>query len=104
MTGGAAALVARDVTLTLAGKRVLDGVSLEVHRGEFICLCGPNGGGKTTFLKVVLGLVRPDSGSIEVLGSAPENSRGSAAKTSSTSRYAGCPVARPSGSSWPGLS
>lgn len=72
----APALRARDVTLALGGKRVLDGVSLEVRRGEFVCLCGPNGGGKTTFLKVVLGLVRPDSGSIEVLGRAPADSRG----------------------------
>ena len=71
-----AALLAREVTVTLGGKRVLDRVSLEVLRGEFTCLCGPNGGGKTTFLRVVLGLARPDSGSIEVLGSSPENSRG----------------------------
>jgi ABC-type Mn2+/Zn2+ transport system ATPase subunit len=76
MTPGGAALRARDVTLILGGKRVLDGVSLEVLRGEFICLCGPNGGGKTTFLKVVLGLARPDSGSIEVLGSSPDHSPG----------------------------
>ncbi len=76
MTPGGAALLARDLTLTLGHKRVLDGVSLEVRRGEFICLCGPNGGGKTTFLRVVLGLARPDSGSIEVLSGSPENARG----------------------------
>ena len=65
------ALAARDVVVELGGRRVLDGVSFEVGRGEFAALCGPNGGGKTTLLRAALGLVTLASGSIEVLGGRP---------------------------------
>lgn len=46
----------------------LDGVSLEVEQGEIYGLLGPNGAGKTTTIKCILGLIRPDSGKIELLG------------------------------------
>jgi ABC-type Mn2+/Zn2+ transport system ATPase subunit len=65
------ALLARGVTVELGGRRVLDDVGFEVERGEFACLCGPNGGGKTTFLKAALGLVPLSAGTIEVLGARP---------------------------------
>jgi len=66
-----AALSARDVVVELGGRRVLGGVSLEVARGEFAALCGPNGGGKTTLLRAALGLVPITAGAIEVLGRPP---------------------------------
>jgi ABC-type Mn2+/Zn2+ transport system ATPase subunit len=69
------ALAARGVTVQLDGRRVLEDVSFEVERGEFACLCGPNGGGKTTFLKAALGLVPLAAGKIEVLGDPPEMAR-----------------------------
>jgi len=65
------ALAVRDATVAIAGRRVLDGVSFEVRRGEFAALVGPNGGGKTTLLRAALGLVPLHSGSIEVLGAPP---------------------------------
>jgi ABC-type Mn2+/Zn2+ transport system ATPase subunit len=65
------ALRAQGVVVELGGRRVLDDVTFEVARGEFACLCGPNGGGKTTFLKAALGLVPLAAGSIEVLGARP---------------------------------
>jgi ABC-type Mn2+/Zn2+ transport system ATPase subunit len=68
------ALRARGVTVELGGRRVLDDVSFDVERGEFACLCGPNGGGKTTILKAALGLVPLAAGEIEVLGSRPGTS------------------------------
>ena len=68
------ALRARGVTGELGERRVLDDVSFEVARGEFVCLCGPNGGGKTTFLKAALGLLPLAAGSIEVLGARPGGS------------------------------
>jgi len=43
---------------------VLDGINLEVSEGDFIGVIGPNGGGKTTLLKVILGLLKPVKGSI----------------------------------------
>jgi ABC-type Mn2+/Zn2+ transport system ATPase subunit len=65
------ALVARGVGVALDGRAVLEDVSFEVDRGEFCCLCGPNGGGKTTFLKAALGLLPVGKGAIEVLGQPP---------------------------------
>ncbi len=57
-----------DVTLTLAGRVVLAGVSLEIASREFVGVLGPNGCGKTTLMRAVLGLVPPSQGSIHVLG------------------------------------
>jgi ABC-2 type transport system ATP-binding protein len=51
------------------GRRVaVDGVSLQVGRGEVLGLLGPNGAGKTTVIKMLLGLVRPDAGEVLLLG------------------------------------
>jgi zinc transport system ATP-binding protein len=69
------ALLARGVGVGLDGRAVLEDVSFEVARGEFCCLCGPNGGGKTTFLKAALGLVPIAHGAIEVLGRPPGEGR-----------------------------
>ncbi len=71
----ALAIDASDLSVIVAGRRVLDRVSLRVPPGMFMCLCGPNGGGKTTFLRVLLGLVHPDEGAVRVLGEAPRNAR-----------------------------
>lgn len=54
---------------------VLQDIDLEVFRGEFMGLVGPNAGGKSTLLKLILGLLRPQSGRIQVLGAAPEEAR-----------------------------
>ena len=50
------------------GTAVVDGVDLEIPRGEFFGLLGPNGAGKTTTLRMLLGLTPIDSGEVEVLG------------------------------------
>jgi zinc transport system ATP-binding protein len=55
---------------------VLDNISFEVAAGEFAALAGPNGSGKTTALKLILGLEKPESGVIEIFGRSvhsPEN-------------------------------
>jgi zinc transport system ATP-binding protein len=54
----------RDVTFGYGREVILDHVSLDVERRDFLAVIGPNGGGKTTLLKVILGLVRPWSGSV----------------------------------------
>ncbi|MFY9974711.1 MAG: ABC transporter ATP-binding protein [Chromatiaceae bacterium] len=54
---------------------VLQDIDLEVFRGEFMGLVGPNAGGKSTLLKLILGLLRPQSGRIRVLGAAPVEAR-----------------------------
>lgn len=50
------------------GKKILNGISLDVHGGEIFGYLGPNGAGKTTTLKCVLGLIFPDKGNIEIFG------------------------------------
>ena len=55
----------RDVTFAYGREVVLDHVSLEIGARDFLAVIGPNGGGKTTLLRAILGLVRPASGSIE---------------------------------------
>lgn len=54
---------------------VLDKVSFRVEERTTLCMVGPNGGGKSTLLKVLLGLVRPESGRVEVLGMEPRRAR-----------------------------
>src|SRR5215510_8145343 len=46
----------------------VDGLSLDVHRGECFGLLGPNGAGKTTTIEILEGLLAPDAGDVEVLG------------------------------------
>lgn len=57
-------VVLDSVTVAFGGQRALDGVSLRVSPGEVVTVVGPNGAGKTTLLKAVLGLVRPQAGSL----------------------------------------
>jgi len=54
-------------------KAVLEEVNLTLPRGGAACLIGPNGGGKTTLLKLILGLLHPSSGQIRVFGGAPQD-------------------------------
>jgi ABC-2 type transport system ATP-binding protein len=48
--------------------RALDGLSLQVQRGEIFGFLGPNGAGKTTTLKILMNLLRPTSGGARILG------------------------------------
>lgn len=56
--------------------RVLKNVDLTVARGDFLAIVGPNGGGKTTLLKCILGLHRPIAGSVQVFGGPPSRALG----------------------------
>ena len=62
----------QDLWFSYNGYLVLKEVNLCVNEGDFIALIGPNGGGKTTLLKLMLGLLRPIRGTIRVLGQAPK--------------------------------
>ncbi|ARM86790.1 ABC transporter ATP-binding protein [Rhizobium sp. CIAT894] len=61
-------LIARGLTKTYATRRVVNGVSLVVRRGEAVGLLGPNGAGKTTCFYMITGLVPVDEGTIEIDG------------------------------------
>ncbi len=65
----------RDVGFAYNGRSILDSVNLEVSERDFTGIVGPNGGGKTTFLKIILGLLRPQRGFVEVLGQNPRDAR-----------------------------
>lgn len=56
------------VTKQYGALKALAGVDLEIGQGEFFGLLGPNGAGKTTLISALAGLVRPDSGTLEVMG------------------------------------
>ena len=56
------------------GPRVLHEVDLAVEQGEFVAIAGPNGGGKTTLLRIVLGLERPQTGSARLFGDLADSS------------------------------
>ena len=62
------AIVARDLKKYYGFTPAVDGVNLEVPRGSFFGFLGPNGAGKSTTIRMLTGLIPPDSGSIEILG------------------------------------
>ena len=61
----------RDVEFCYDGQAVLSGISLTVAPGDRLAMLGPNGGGKTTLLKLILGILRPTAGTIRVFGDEP---------------------------------
>ena len=61
----------RRVDFSYSGQRVLEGATFQVEAGEFLALIGPNGGGKTTLLKLMLGLICADRGEIRVFDHPP---------------------------------
>ena len=62
------AVRAVDVTKRYGALTALDGISMAVAQGEVYGVLGPNGAGKTTFLRMLFGLIRPDAGTLAVLG------------------------------------
>jgi ABC-2 type transport system ATP-binding protein len=66
-----AVLELRHATKRFGSVTALDGVDLQIRRGEVVALLGPNGAGKTTCLNLLLGLTRPTSGSASMFGSEP---------------------------------
>jgi len=58
----------RDLDLRFAGHVVLDGISLDVWPGETVCILGGSGAGKSTILRLILGLIQPNGGQILVRG------------------------------------
>lgn len=65
----------QSVDFSYNSEPVLTNVNLEIHPGEFVSVIGPNGGGKTSLLLLALGMLRPNRGTVQVLGRAPERER-----------------------------
>ncbi|MCB2216297.1 metal ABC transporter ATP-binding protein [Desulfofustis glycolicus] len=60
-----------DLCYSTGGQDILHNINLDVFRGDFISIIGPNGGGKTTLLKLILGLLKPSKGTIRINGRPP---------------------------------
>jgi ABC-type Mn2+/Zn2+ transport system ATPase subunit len=61
-------IAVRDVTAGYEGRTALESVSLDIARGSLLAVFGPNGGGKTTLLKLIAGVLRPWTGTVETFG------------------------------------
>jgi ABC-2 type transport system ATP-binding protein len=61
----------RGLTKTYGAVRAVDGIDVEIRRGEAVALLGPNGAGKTTTISMLLGLLTPTAGTVEVFGMQP---------------------------------
>lgn len=73
--------------------RALSGFSFSIDRGEFVGILGPNGAGKTTALHILLGLISPTSGEVEVFGRSPFKHRHEVCKRLNfCSAYGGLPA------------
>jgi len=72
---GGPLLEASGVRFGYTGEPVLDGVDLRVSPGEFVALVGPNGSGKSTLLKLLLGSLRPGTGTVRLFGRDPSDVR-----------------------------
>lgn len=71
MTTSTPALGVSDLGVRLGGHTILEGITFEAAPGDFVAVVGPNGGGKTTLIRVLLGLVEPDTGDAHVFGQRP---------------------------------
>jgi zinc transport system ATP-binding protein len=64
-----------NVSFSYNGFSAIKDASFRVENGDFVSIIGPNGGGKTTLIKLMLGLIRPSRGKISIFGRPPENVR-----------------------------
>ena len=64
-----------NVTFSYGGEPALENVSLSVGQRQAVCMVGPNGGGKTTLVKLILGLLTPQRGEVRVFGQPPHRAR-----------------------------
>jgi zinc transport system ATP-binding protein len=66
------AVCLHDVTFSYGGEAVLKNINLDIFARDFACVVGPNGGGKTTLLKLIVGALKPQSGRVRIFGTPPE--------------------------------
>jgi zinc transport system ATP-binding protein len=69
------AIELQKILFSYRGTPILQDLSLKIPAGEFLGIFGPNGGGKTTLLKLLMGFLDPQAGSIRIFGKKPEDAR-----------------------------
>ncbi len=67
------AIETHNLWFSYTGPHVLQAVDLTIDQGDFLAVIGPNGGGKTTLVKLILGILKPDRGEIRVMGKLPRH-------------------------------
>lgn len=72
---GLDAVELRDVSIKFNELSVLHNINLKIKKNDFMAIIGPNGGGKSTLLKIILGILKPDTGEVQIFGKKPEDSR-----------------------------
>lgn len=77
----------KDLSFAYQDTPILQGISFQVLEGEFIGIIGPNGGGKTTLLKLLMGFLEPQAGSIQILGGSPAEAQTRLAYVPQVLRY-----------------
>jgi zinc transport system ATP-binding protein len=65
----------KHVSFSYGNHEVLKDINIDVYHGDYLAIIGPNGGGKTTFTKLLLGLLKPTEGEIKILGKPVEEAR-----------------------------
>jgi zinc transport system ATP-binding protein len=75
MTMSESAISIENLDFSYEKANVLENVTLEIKKGEFVGIIGPNGGGKTTLLKIIMGFLKPDSGKVTLFGAGNKQCR-----------------------------
>jgi len=65
----------KGLNLSFNGVKILEDIDLTIEKGDFLAIIGPNGGGKTTLLKCILGFLKPQTGEIKLFGKPIESFR-----------------------------
>ncbi len=65
----------RNIHFSYEGRKILEDLNLEIREGERLGLVGPNGSGKTTLLYIIMGLLKPERGSVEIFGKIRQKER-----------------------------
>jgi len=68
-------ILIKNLSFKYANNMILEDIDFEIFQGDYVAIIGPNGGGKTTLLKLLLGFLQPTSGKIEILGKSPLEAR-----------------------------
>ncbi len=69
-------IIIEDVSFKYNREEVISKAHFHIDRGSFVCFIGPNGGGKSTLAKLILGLLKPTEGYISIFGQSPLKARG----------------------------
>lgn len=68
-------LEVKNISYSINGMKILENINLSLEEGDYLAVIGPNGGGKSTLLKIILGILEPDEGEARIFGKKPKKVR-----------------------------